>query len=230
MPRRFTARHVTVGLTALSVLALGACQQPPVVPSPVTSTLSDSAWPDVDLELDPDLVAESAHRLITRYLATTDTITRDGGEGASAMAGLTTRSWFPTEDAAFAHYRAENLRTLGDTVFDSLVIQSVGEPVTGGIHVDAFACVDASGVWLLSRDDPDPPEGFMEWWHNPENASEVPEEEFAVWSHYADSVQPIPGKREAIVFWLVGETLGSLAIDGTVNWEGADPCHTTATD
>jgi hypothetical protein len=43
-------------------------------------------------------------------------------------------------------------------------------------------------------------------------------------------VSPQPGEREAIVFWLVGATASSLAIDGTINWEGAHACHTTVID
>ena len=230
MSSRLTHRRIIISLTAVLVAAVSACQPAPGPLPPVTSQLSDSSWPSADDRLDPDLVSAAAHSLISRYLATTDTITREGGEGPGRMAGLTTPSWFPTEEAAFAHYRNEGLRTIGDTVFDSLVVQSVSESVTGAIHVDAMACVDARWVWLLPKDAPDPPDGLVEWLRWADDDMEVSDEVFAEWSDYLDSAEPVSGEREAVVFWLVGEDHTSLTIDGTVNWEGANACHTTAID
>ena len=230
MSPRPTLRRIIISLTTVLVVALGACQPPPAPLSPVTSQLSDNAWPSADDTLDPDLVAATAHSVISRYLATTDAITREGGEGPGRMAALTTPSWFPTEEAAFAHYRSQRLRTIGDTVFDSLVVQSVSESVTGAIHVDAIVCVDASWVWLLPQDAPDPPDGLVDWLRWGDSDMEVSDDEFAEWSEYLDSVEPVAGEREAVVLWLVGQDLTSLAIDGTVNWEGANACHTTDID
>lgn len=230
MSRRLTLRPILISAIGLFVVTVGACQQVATSPTPVTSELFDSAWPIVDDRLDPGLVANATHRVITRYLSITDTITRDGGEGPGRMADLTTPSWFPTEEAAFAHYRTRRLRTIGDTLFDSLVIQSVSESVTGVIHVDAIVCVDARWVWLLPADAPDPPEGLVEWLRWGDDTVDVSDDEFARWSDYLDSVQPVPGEREAIVLWLAGADLGSLAVDGTINWEGADACHTSVID
>jgi hypothetical protein len=230
MSKRLILRHIIMSAIGLLLVAVGACQQGPTSDAPVTSGLSDSAWPNANDSLDPDLVVDAAHRVVSRYLATTDTITRDGGEGSSRMAGLTTPSWLPTEEAAFAHYRTQRLRTIGDTSFDSLVIQSVSESVTGAIHVDAIVCVDARWVWLLPWDAPDPPEGLVEWLRWGDDDVEISDDDFALWSDYLDSVQPVPGEREAIVLWMAGADLGSLVIDGTVNWEGADSCHTSVID
>lgn len=233
MSRRFTPRHnyrhTVIALTGFLVMALGACQNSEVSLPPVTSELSDSSWPAVDEHFDPDLVHDAAHALITRYLATTDAITADGGEGPGKMAQLTTPAWFPTEEAAFAHYRSQKLRTIGDTVFDSLVIQSVAWSVAGVLNVDAIVCVDASWVWLVPHDAPDPPEGLTEWLRSGDDDLDISEEDYDLWSDYLDAVQPIPGEREAIVVWLVGDNLGTLLVDGTINWEGADACHATAT-
>jgi len=228
-PRR-TDRPTLLAAIGFLVVALGACQHSAVSLPPVTSELSDSSWPVVDDNLDPDLVHDAAHSLITRYLATTDTITADGGEGPGKMAQLTTPAWFPTEEAAFAHYRSKKLRTIGDTVFDSLVIQSVAWSVTGALHVDAIVCVDASWVWLVAQDAPDPPDGLTDWLRSGDDGLDISDEDYELWSEYLDTVQPIPGEREAIVVWLVGDNLGSLAIDGTINWEGVDVCHITAID
>jgi hypothetical protein len=230
MSTRQRFRHIIMAASALIVLALSACQPHQTALPSVTSELLDSAWPVVVDDIDPDRVVDATHALITRYLATTDTITRDGGEEPDRMARVVTEAWFPSEAAAFAHYRAERLRTVGDTTFDSLVIQSVSTSVTGSIHIDAIACVDASWVWLLPREAPDPPEGLVEWLRHGSEDGETSEDEFAEWSDYVDIVQPIPGERQAIVLWLVGADLNSLAIDGTINWEGAATCHTTVID
>jgi hypothetical protein len=93
-----------------------------------------------------------------------------------------------------------------------------------------IVCVDASWVWLVPHDAPDPPDGLTEWLRWGEDDGEISDEDYDLWSDYLDTVQPIPGEREAIVVWLVGNDLRSLAIDGTINWEGADACHITAID
>ena len=224
-------RRLTVALAAaVLILAVGACQPVSVPVSHQMADLQDSAWPAVSSDREPERVWQAAHLLVERYLTTTDTITRDGGEGPGRMAGLVTATWLPTEDDAFAHYRQVGLRTIGETVVDSLVIQSVGRSLEGGIHIDAFACVDATWVWLLPHDAPDPPEGLIDWLRWGEDDLGVSDEDYVEWSEYLDLFQPLPGEREAIVFWIVGDSLNSLAIDGTVNWEGADPCHTAPTE
>lgn len=229
MSKRMHPRYTITFVTLLIVWPATACQMSPASFEPATSELSGSAWP-VASELDPDRVFGEAETLITRYLATTDAITRDGGDGPTRMVGVVTESWFPREDAAFAHYQEQRLRTVGHTTVDSLVIQSVSQSVTGNLHVEAIACVDATGVWLLSHDAPDPPEGLVEWWGGGHQGQEMSETEFDEWSEYLEDAEPLSGEREAIVLWLVGQDLTSLAIDGTVNWEGAHSCHTPLND
>lgn len=230
MSSRYSLRQmVTPVLVAALVGGVGACQPVGAAP-PVTTELSDSAWPSVSDSHHPDLVWQASHTAITRYLNTTDVITRDGGQAPHRMAPVTTSAWFPTEQAAFAHYRNEGLRTIGTTVFDSLVVQSVTNAVDGGLHIDVIACVDATWVWLLPQEAPDPPPGLIDWLRDSEEAEEIPEDQFDQWSSYLETVSPTPGERQAIVFWLVGSDPATLKIDGTVNWEGASACHLTTTD
>jgi hypothetical protein len=230
MSSHHTLRQTTLLAAVATVVALAGCQPATVSLPPVAAERSDGAWPSVDDGVDPDVLFDLAHTLVTRYLDTTDTITREGGVGSERMATLTTADWFPAEEAAFAHYRAEGLRTIGDTEFDSLVIQSVSESVTGDIHIDAIACVDASWVWLVPDSAPDPPEGLIDWLRWGVDDDDISDEDYDQWSEYLETVSPQPGEHEAIVFWLVGATLSSLAIDGTINWEGAHACHTTVID
>jgi hypothetical protein len=157
----------------------------------------------------------------------TDLITSQGGGGSNRMVTLTTPTWFPTEEQGFSHYRREGLRTLGTTRLESLVVKSLWSPVDGGVEVDVVACVDARWVWLVPLDAPDPPEGLMEWLMAGQDGAEVDDEEFEQWSDYIDTHQPQPGTLDAVVLWLVGPHLDQLAIDGTLNWEGAHTCHQT---
>lgn len=229
--RRHLLAHRLGVITVIGVLAttLSGCQQTVGPPPSSASELSDRAWPSTEDSVYPDVVAEHAARLVSRYLSTTDAITQAGGENPGRMAGLTTPAWLPTEEAAFAHYRSQGLRTIGDTEFDSLVVQSVSTSHTGDIHVDAIVCVDARWVWLLPDTADDPPEGLVEWLRSGDDV-DISDEDYEQWSDYLDTVQPIPGDREAIVLWMVGPDISSLAIDGTVNWEGAHACHAAITD
>lgn len=229
MPRPLPHPLGAIAVVGVLAAVLSGCQQtvgPPTLP---TSELSDRVWPSTEDSVDPDLVAEHAARLVSRYLSTTDAITQEGGENPGRMAALTTHSWLATEEAAFAHYRTHGLRTVGDTEFDSLIVQSVSTSHTGDLHVDAIACVDARWVWLLPDAADDPPEGLVEWLRSGDDL-DISDEDYEQWSDYLDTVQPIPGDKEAIVLWMVGPDVGSLAIDGTVNWEGAHACHTAITD
>lgn len=226
----FSHRLALAIATTAAIVGLGACQPVSVPVSHEATDLLDAAWPTVSKDVEPEGVWQATQLIVERYLSTTDTITREGGEGPSRMAGLVTAGWLPTEEDAFSHYRRAGLRTIGDTVFDSLVIQSAGRSLTGGVEIEAFACVDATWVWLLPHDAPDPPEGLIDWLRWGEESFDVSDDEYVEWSDYLDVFEPLPGEREAIVFWIVGDSLNSLAIDGTVNWEGADPCHTTVTE
>lgn len=229
--RRHTLPHrlALIAVIGLVTVVLSGCQQTVGPPASPASELSNRAWPSAEDSVDADLVVDHASRLVSRYLSTTDAITQEGGWNPGRMAANTTPAWLPTEEAAFAHYRTQGLRTIGDTEFDSLVVQSVSTSHTGDIHVDAIVCVDARWVWLLPNTADDPPEGLVEWLRSGDDLN-ISDEDYEQWSDYLDTVQPIPGDREAIVLWMVGPDISSLAIDGTVNWEGAHACHTAATD
>lgn len=179
------------------------------------------------IRLDPDGVALRATQAIDAYLQVTDAITTAGGEGPERMAPMVTDSWLPTELSAFALYRDRAIRTLGVTRFDSLVVQSARTPVTGGVEVAAVICVDATDVWVVGRDVPDPPESMLAWLLSGEDDTDVDDAEFALWTEYLATYEPQPGVREPIVVWLVGSSLANLRVDATTNWEGAHSCTQT---
>lgn len=212
----------------VGVLAVGGCQVTEVISHINTSSVTDlgsEVWPQLSGSPSPERLGEVAHLSISHYLATTDAITREGGEGPERMRPHTTAQWFAVEDESFRQYRALGLRTVGDTVFDSVTVQSLWWPTAGGIEMDAVACIDARGVWLLPTGAPDPPPGLIDWMTSPSDFYELDPEESEEWQEYLDTYQPQLGAREPVVFYLVGDSPDSLAIDGTLDWEGANWCQ-----
>jgi hypothetical protein len=205
--------------------------EPPSPQAPYPDTTLTS-YPPVASSWDAETITESVNAAIVAYLSLTDAIAGDGGEMASRMAQATTPEWFPTEQTAFDHYRDRGVRTVGETLVDSVVVQNVWEPVSGGIEVDVFSCVDARGVWLVPREAPDPPEGLMEWVMSPrtfqaipeDGVEDAPEEIPEEWFEYLDTYQPQPGVKEAIVWWLRGSEAGALVVDGSTHWDGGPAC------
>ena len=182
------------------------------------------------IRFDPDEVALRATQAIDSYLQTTDAITADGGENPERMAAMVTDNWLPTELSAFALYRDRAIRTLGVTRFDSLIVQSARTPVAGGVEVAAVICVDATAVWVVGRDVPDPPETMLAWLLSGDDDTDVDDAEFALWTEYLATYDPQPGVREPIVVWLVGPSLADLRVDTTTNWEGAHSCTQITTE
>lgn len=222
-----------VGLTlALSTAMLTGCGATTDVISPVPSGSTDAptseevvtAWPEARNPDLPQVVEQVATAAVSQYLERTDAITRGGGVDATAMAELTTPEWFVTERLAFDRYRTERLRTVGTTLFHSLVVQALWEGPEGGVEVDVVVCVDATGVWLLPARAPDPPEGLMDWVESDSTVFEGDEDQWTEWTEYLDDYLPQPGVNEAVVIWLVGSDLSTLRIDGTANWEGGHSC------
>jgi hypothetical protein len=213
--------------TAVTGCVSSADMITPVLPGAqavVEQEVAPSDWPEAPDPDFTDTLTTVTTRILTDYLALTDTITAQGGEQASAMAALTTSTWFTSEQRGFDRYREDKLRTIGQTVFHSLVVQSLWEPGSGGVEVDVVACIDATGVWLLPADAPEPPEGLMEWIASESTTFEGEDEQWLAWSEYLDTYQPQPGVVEAVVVWLVGSDLNSLRVDGTANWEGGHSC------
>lgn len=198
--------------------------------TPPAAGLNSEMWPLDSGSPSPEYLEQVTHNTVSQYLATTDTITRDGGEDPRRMKPHTTEQWFLVEDGSFSHYRALGLRTVGDTVFDQAVVQSLWWPRAGGVEIHTVACVDARGVWLLSGEAPDPPAGLFDWLYNGANDDEAVPEDIELWQEYLDTHQPEAGVREPVVFYLVGDNADSLVVDGTLNWEGANWCHITPID
>jgi len=220
-----------VGAICLVLFSSG-CASPligePPSPQAANPDTADTSYAQASTLWDAETITDGANAAITAYLSLTDTIAGDGGAMASRMAQATTPEWFPTEQSAFDHYRERGVRTVGKTLIDSVVVQSVWEPVAGGIEVDVFSCVDARGVWLVPLEAPDPPEGLMEWVMAPRELAEVPEEipeEIPEeWFDYLETYQPQPGLREPIVWWLRGSGVGGLVVDGSSHWVGGASC------
>jgi hypothetical protein len=229
-PRHPLIRLAAFGVVAFLVGCAGSVDVPGAstfAPGPAVETplSGDVGWPAAEDETFQLDVERAAGDVVGSYLALTDRITSEGGDGAWSMSALTTSTWFPTEQRGFDHYVAEGLRTIGETRFHSLVVQSVWQPGGDALEIDVVACVDATGVWLLPLDAPDPPEGLVEWVASDAQFFEGDDLQFQEWTSYLDTYLPAPGVVEAVVFWLVGSSLTDLRIDGTANWEGVHSCR-----
>lgn len=218
----------------LLTLALAGCQPAPVSAPADESVSSVAAVESAVLgeqqrapELPVDDVWVVAEETVAAYLALTDTIGAEGGHSVEPMRALVTTDWFPREQDGFRHYQDRRIRTIGQTRFDQFAIQSARVSVSGQLEVAAFLCVDSTGVWVVDAEAPEPPEDLLQWLHDGAHQEAVTDEQLEQWQPYLDQVQPVAGKREPIVVWLVGDTVTSLRIDGTENWRGAHPCEET---
>lgn len=225
-------------VTLAAVIALAGCGvgidiptggMTPVLPID-TAPSGEVGWPDSEPESFAQDVERAASEVVGRYLAMTDRITSAGGVDSSLMSPLTTSTWFPTEQRGFDHYVVEGIRTTGTTQFHSLVVQSVWQPQPELLDVNVVACVDATEVWLIPVDAPEPPEGLPEWVASDATFYEGDEDQWEEWTAYLDTFTPTPGVVEAVVFWLVGRDLATLRVDGTANWEGGHSCHVQTED
>jgi hypothetical protein len=165
-----------------------------------------------------------SERVIQSYLDTSDAITQERGQGASRMQALVTSSWFPMEQEGFAYYRTTGERTLGQSVLETSQVQLARRTPEGMLDIGVITCIDTTGVLLVGPEDPDPPEGLMEWLAL--RTESVPSiEEGETFSAYFDQTQARTGDRRAVVFWLVGESLDQLKIDHSEQWWGITLCR-----
>lgn len=164
-----------------------------------------------------------AARVIESYLATSDAITADRGEGSHRMQNLVSSSWFPVEDDGFAYYRATGERTVGQSVLETSRVQLARRTPEGILDIGVITCIDTTGVLVLGSEDPDPSQLVVDWLKQ-KMTPELPEDVEAI-GDYFEQTSARPGDRRAIVFWLVGESLDQLRVDHSEQWWGVTLCQ-----
>ncbi len=167
--------------------------------------------------------ALGATRAVESYLERSDLITSEGGVSPERMASLVTPQWYPKEVEGFARFATAQERTLGQTTVDSLQVQLARQLPEGGLDIGVIACVDATKVLVLGLEDADPPTEVLEWqgeWESFDGTAE----EWDVIEGFWVTTSARWGQRDAVVFWLLGESTEELLIDHTEQWWGISRC------
>ena len=170
-----------------------------------------------------DVAEEEARDLLERYLSLTDTITSETGVKPERIRDVVSDEWWLTEQSDFEAYRSKEERTVGETTFDSLVLQVARVTVDDTLDLSVFACVDSSGVFVLGPGVVDPPPEVLAVHPHYGEFSGTDEERAIIDSYFLDNEVRF-GQRQPVVFWLTGEDLDSLVIDSQEQWWGEHPC------
>jgi len=192
-----------------------------------------------------DDVVPHATETVNTYLQLTDQVGATGGQDLEPMVHIVTPEWLAVEERGFADYRERQIRTLGQTDFFALSVQSVRWSHNNHWEVAVFACIDSRNVWVIPANSPDIPEGLVEWLATlspathtappvPEfGESDTPveeptEAEVSLWQEFIAQTSPDAGPLEPVLVWLVGPEMDALKVDATDTWRGYHPCGTYA--
>jgi hypothetical protein len=210
-------------LLALGVTLTG-CAQSPEPSAPVEPEMP--AMPVVAQLPSDDLfegAALGATQAVEAYLERSDLITSEGGVSPERMASLVTPEWYPKEEEGFARFTQSRERTLGQTTVDGLQVQLARAVPGGGVDIGVIACVDATQVLVLGLEDEDPPPEVLEWQGEWESFDGT-DEEWEVIERFWATTSARWGERDAVVFWLLGESTEELLVDHTEQWWGISRC------
>lgn len=212
-------------LCVAGVLSIAACSAVPGEAQTQVPPAPETAGPVVESlpEGFYDEAGGFAGRVIETYLATSDAITADRGEGPERMQKLVTSAWFPIEDDGFAYFRATGERTVGTSVLETFRVQLARRTPEGTLDIGVITCIDTTGIVVLSPEDPDPSQPVMDWLAKRQTSSAL--EDVEAVGVYFDETSARPGDRRAVVFWLVGESLDQLLVDHTEQWWGVTLCQ-----
>ena len=215
------------GLVLAASLLVGcqAVEEDVIAPDgELTQTLETTAMPA--RQLPPDFLERasvSAQTQVERYLELSDQITENGGADPEAMATVVSAQWLPEEMTGFAYYEQEGLRTWGRTGLSKVLVQSAHVRLDSLIEVGVIACVDSSGVFVLPLESENPPEIVLQW-HPHYEDFEGGDNEWTVLEEFLGQPGLTWGPNEAVVFWLLGESLEQLVVDSSEQWWGVYPC------
>jgi hypothetical protein len=165
----------------------------------------------------------SSLAIVTGYLSQSDLITSEAGESADRIRPWVTPSWYPKEEQGFRYYQETGERTSGVTVFEDAYVQVARVTPEKTLDIALYGCVDTTGVFILRPEHEEPPAEATQWHPGLEEFQGGEQEWEIIEAFYAqDGIRW--GDRRAIVFWLVGDSFDSLAIDSSTEWWGAHAC------
>lgn len=160
---------------------------------------------------------------IERYVALSDEITAQGGEGAERIAPMVSPEWRAEELSGFSYFEREGLRSMGVSTVSRFLVQSARLTPGSTVEVGAIACVDTTDVLVFPRDTADPPEILWQW-HPHYEDFEGEESDWALIEQFLETPDLSWGSSEAVVFWFEGPTMESLVLTSTEPWWGVYSC------
>lgn len=210
------------GLVVAVLLMCAGCavEEPLDIPTPSEPSVSPAA---PSSQVSYDVAEDQARNLLERYLRLTDTITSESGEKPERIREVVSDEWWLTELADFEAYRSKGERTVGETTFDSFVLQVARVTVDDTVDLSVFACVDSAGVFVLGPGVSDPPAEVLALHPHYDEFSGTDEERAIIDSYFLDNEVRF-GQRQPVVFWLTGSDVESLVIDSQEQWWGEHPC------
>lgn len=129
-----------------TVMLLAGCQS--AVVSPASPTRVATASTAVARFSSNAEALTAAKRAYKHYLAITDAIADDGGEGVDRVNNVVTPDVYERELASFSRLKEKRLRVIGNTGILKFIAQSVD--LKSG-SVSAYACLDLKASRVLNR-------------------------------------------------------------------------------
>lgn len=144
--RRVAPLVVAVVATLVATLGLAGCTQPPphVIPTSEPSTKPVFAS-------DAEALA-AAKKAYVAYLAVSDQILIDGGEGPNRLLTVATSAELKRQLPGFAAEASKKWRSTGGTRIDTISLQSYDTTAPSGRGiVTVYACIDVADVSVLDH-------------------------------------------------------------------------------
>ena len=146
---RTSIRLAAVALVVAIGLTASGCATDDPAPKPSTST---SAAPLFASDEEALAAAEEAY---AAYLAVSDTITADGGANVGRIDSVVSPSLQSAVHASLRKYEDRNLRTTGQSNFDTATLQRSETDSAGVARVGIYVCLDVTNVRVISADGSD---------------------------------------------------------------------------
>ena len=125
-------RTLSAGVViSTAVLVMTGCASPPPLPKSQETTSSEST-------LTEEQALALAEDTYAKYLAVSDQIARDGGEGVEALSQITSKAFFLENKELSVKVKQDGFRTEGATVFDSFSLQNYSQ---GSSYLTAYSCL-----------------------------------------------------------------------------------------
>lgn len=130
-------RTLSAGVViSTAVLVMTGCASPPPLPKSQETTSSEST-------LTEEQALALAEDTYAKYLAVSDQIARDGGEGVERLEGLVSSELFDSESQGFLEFKDSGFTLIGQSsfTFDSIQDKSFSSFTT-------YLCLDRTGIQI----------------------------------------------------------------------------------